>query len=94
IDILLNQEKVYDRTHPQYLYHILLQYSFLLLFITYIIPLFFTACICFNDNGYIYISVFQSQDLHKVDTLSPVFFNFVFEHVLFHILNNPLFQEY
>ncbi|KAG1370323.1 hypothetical protein G6F61_012134 [Rhizopus arrhizus] len=75
IALLLDQEKAYDRVHPQYLQACLERFGFPSSLITSILSLFFGTSLCINVNGFLTASIQQASGLRQGDPLSPLFFN-------------------
>ncbi|KAG0755460.1 hypothetical protein G6F24_011820 [Rhizopus arrhizus] len=90
IALLLDQEKAYDRVHPQYLQACLERFGFPSSLITSILSLFFGTSLCINVNGFLTASIQQASGLRQGDPLSPLFFNLVIEHFLRSIRSSSL----
>jgi hypothetical protein len=92
ITLLLDQEKAYDRIHPEYLQHIMLQFGIPQSLTHCIISLFFSTNIQININGHITTAPLpQERGLRQGDPLSPLLFNIAFDPFLRSIQQNPEF---
>jgi hypothetical protein len=80
--LMLDQEKAYDRVHPQYLSAVLLQFGFPPPSVLCLVNLFFNTKISFNVNGFISSPIHQQRGLRQGDPLSPLLFNLAFEPFL------------
>ncbi|KAG2228473.1 hypothetical protein INT48_003130, partial [Thamnidium elegans] len=89
IGLLLDQEKAYDRVHPEYLRRVLGQFGFPTSTITCIMNLFFKTNLQININGHLSQPVLQLRGLRQGDPLSPVLFNLAFEPLLRRIIGDP-----
>jgi hypothetical protein len=82
IALLLDQEKAYDRVHPQYLKACLDKYGFPQPLVVSIISLFFGTSLCINVNGFLTAPISQDRGLRQGDPLSPLLFNLAIEPLL------------
>lgn len=94
VGILLDQEKAYDRVHPQYLKRVLEYFDFPTSFIQCISTLFFDNSVYININGFFTETITQQRGLRQVDPLSPLLFNLAMEPFLLHILQEDGFNGY
>lgn len=94
IGLLLDQEKAYDRVHPEYLRAVLLRFGYPLSLVNCIDKLFFGNQLHINVNGFISPSVHQQRGLKQGDPISPILFNLAFEPLLRTILADPRLQGY
>ncbi|KAK4521393.1 uncharacterized protein ATC70_012008 [Mucor velutinosus] len=95
IALLLDQEKAYDRIHPEYLQHIMLQFGIPQSLTHCIISLFFSTNIQININGHITKAPLpQERGLRQGDPLSPLLFNIAFDPFLRSIQQNPTFEGF
>ncbi|CDH60772.1 hypothetical protein RO3G_01429 [Lichtheimia corymbifera JMRC:FSU:9682] len=92
--LLLDQEKAYDRVHPEYLQAVLHRFGFPTPLINSIIHLFFNTQLCINVNGYISSPCHQQRGLRPGDPLSPLLFNLMLEPLLRSILSTPAIQGF
>lgn len=92
VGLLLDQEKAYDRVHPDYLRQVLVRIGIPTAFVTSICNLFFGTRLRINANGFFSSPVSQQRVLRQGDSLSPVLFNLAFEPFLRSVLQNPLLQ--
>ncbi|KAG1305043.1 hypothetical protein G6F64_008697 [Rhizopus arrhizus] len=92
VGLLLDQEKAYDRVHPDYLRQVLKRIGIPDSFVDSICRLFFGTCVRVNVNGFLSGSVPQLRGLLQGDPLSPVLFNLAFEPFLRSVLHDSLFN--
>lgn len=85
--LLLDQEKAYDRVHPEYLKAVLQQFRFPASLINSIMHLFFDTQLSININGFISTPCAQQRGLRQGDPLSPLLFNLMLEPLLRSILS-------
>ncbi|CEG76447.1 hypothetical protein RMATCC62417_11343 [Rhizopus microsporus] len=90
VAILLDQEKAYDRVHPEYLSRVLLQFGFSSSLVSCLSPLFSNTRISVSINGWLGEPVPQLRELRQGDPLSLLLFNFAFEPLLRPILSCQL----
>lgn len=91
IGLLLDQEKAYDRVHPEYLRRVLQHFRFPVGIIRCISNLFFQTNLQLNINGHLSSPVPQLRGLRQGDPLSPVLFNLAFEPFLRRLLHDSSF---
>ena len=84
--VLLDQEKAYDRVHPDYLRAVLQRFRFPDVIIDTLLKLFFQTRISVSVNGFLGAPVDQGRGLRQGDPLSPLLFNLAFEPLLRSIL--------
>ena len=89
VGILFDQEKAYDRVHPDYLRAVMERMQFPAQFIDSIFTLFFNTHINLNINGYLAQPFAQHRGLRQGDPLSPLLYNIAIEPLLHTILNSP-----
>ncbi|KAG0755660.1 hypothetical protein G6F62_008320 [Rhizopus arrhizus] len=94
IGLLIDQEKAYDRIHPDYLRQVLQRFAFPDSIINSISSLFFSTELQLNINGFLSDPIPQSRGLRQGDPLSPVLFNLAFEPLLRSILNDQNFKGF
>ncbi|KAG2192693.1 hypothetical protein INT47_013195 [Mucor saturninus] len=94
ICLLLDQEKAYDRVHPEYLRRVMLHFGFPIGITSCISRLFFSTSLQLNINGHLTESIPQLRGLRQGDPLSPVLFNLAFEPFLRRVLHDPLFTGF
>ncbi|KAG0735118.1 hypothetical protein G6F23_011822 [Rhizopus arrhizus] len=94
IDLLLDQEKAYDRVHPLYLCQTMLAFSFPPSLIHSLESIFFGNAVRMNINGYFTNRVDQRRGLRQGNSLSPLLFNIALESFLRHILQDSFFQGF
>lgn len=94
IGLLLDQEKAYDRVHPDYLKKVMLKFGFPSSLVSTLCKLFFETKIHINLNGFITSPLTQERGLRQGDPLSPLLFNIAFDPFLRSIEHAPLFQGF
>ncbi|KAG1546419.1 hypothetical protein G6F46_009806 [Rhizopus delemar] len=94
IALLLDQEKAYDRVHPQYLKACLERFEFPSTLVTSILSLFFGTSLCINVNGFLTTSIQQARGLRQGDPLSPLLFNLAIEPFLRSIWSSSLISGF
>ncbi|KAK4512210.1 uncharacterized protein ATC70_011801 [Mucor velutinosus] len=82
VAVLLDQEKAYDRVHPEYLCRVLLRFGFPGELVSCLSSLFFGTKISVSINGWLGAPVPQLRGLRQGDPLSPLLFNLAFEPLL------------
>jgi exonuclease III len=92
VAILIDQEKAYDRIHPEYLRKVMAQFGFPVALINTLIKLFFSTKVHISINGWLASPFNQSRGLRQGDPLSPLLFNIAFEPLLRSILSNSLLK--
>jgi hypothetical protein len=82
VAVLLDQEKAYDRVHPEYLRRVLLRFGFPSGLVGCLSSLFFGTQISVSINGWLGAAIPQLRGLRQGDPLSPLLFNLAFEPLL------------
>lgn len=90
VAVLLDQEKAYDRVHPEYLRCVLLRFGFPPTLVDSLSHLFFGTQIHVSINGWLGSPFTQGRGLRQGDPLSPLLFNLAFEPLLRSILASSL----
>ncbi|KAG1140685.1 hypothetical protein G6F37_010514 [Rhizopus arrhizus] len=85
IGLFLDQEKVYDRVHPQYFTQVLETFGFSYTFTQCIKKLFFGNSVKINVNGFFSPTVLRQRGLRQANPLSPILFNLALEPLLLSI---------
>ena len=94
IALLLDQEKAYDRVHPEFLRATLIRLKFPISFINSIAQIFFQTNLNISINGFFSAPIKQGRGIRQGDPLSPLLYNIVFEPLLRQILNNQSLQGF
>ncbi|CEP09910.1 hypothetical protein, partial, partial [Parasitella parasitica] len=89
VAVLVNQEKAYDRVHPEYLRRVLLRFGFPAGLVSCLSSLFFGTKINVSISGWLGAPVSQLRGLRQGDPLSPLLFNLAFEPLLRSLLACP-----
>ncbi|KAG1028039.1 hypothetical protein G6F26_002915 [Rhizopus arrhizus] len=79
IGLLLDQEKAYDRIHPEYLRQSMSVLGIPSAVIDSLCTLFFSTSIRINVNGHLSDSFIQQRGLRQGDPISPLLFNIAFD---------------
>jgi hypothetical protein len=82
VSLLLDQERAYDRVHPDYLHVCLTRFSLPPRLINRITSLFSDTFICFNVHGFLSVPFTPSHGLCQGDSFSPLLFNLAIEPLL------------
>ncbi|KAG1040349.1 hypothetical protein G6F43_012298 [Rhizopus delemar] len=94
LGLLLDQEKAYDRVHPNYLQKVITHFGFPPSFVQSVLGLFFGTQLRLNINGFLSNPVHQRRGLRQGDPPSPMLFNLAFEPLLRKILTDPLYNGF
>ncbi|KAG1486641.1 hypothetical protein G6F54_013202 [Rhizopus delemar] len=94
VGLLLDQEKAYDRVHPEYLSQVMRRFGIPAQLVSTIIQLFFSTRISININGHLTSPFTAQRGLRQGDPLSPLLFNIAFDPFLRLISSDSLFQGY
>ncbi|KAG1558904.1 hypothetical protein G6F49_004084 [Rhizopus delemar] len=89
IGLLCDQEKAYDRIHPNYLRTVLEQYGFPTSFVSSIDNLFFGTSMRVNVNGFLTTPIPLGRGLRQGDPISPLLFNLAIEPLIKAIVDSP-----
>ncbi|CAO3611948.1 unnamed protein product [Mucor hiemalis] len=92
VAVLLDQEKAYDRVHPEYLRRVMLRFGFPSGLVSCLCSLFFGTRISLSINGWLGEPIPQLRGLRQGDPLSPLLFNLAFEPLLRSILASSSFS--
>ncbi|KAK4518783.1 uncharacterized protein ATC70_009006 [Mucor velutinosus] len=95
IALLLDQEKAYDRIHPDYLRAVMQRFNMPTNIIHSLLTLFFSTQIHININGHIstdYIT--QQRGIRQGDPISPLLFNIAFDPFLRSIHQDPQYKGF
>ncbi|KAG1253599.1 hypothetical protein G6F68_011260 [Rhizopus microsporus] len=79
VGLLCDQEKAYDRIHPDYLRAVLIQFGFPEQFVQSITSLFYGTSMRVNVNGHLTLPVTLRRGLRQGDPISPILFNLAIE---------------
>ncbi|KAG1045890.1 hypothetical protein G6F43_011211 [Rhizopus delemar] len=82
IGLVCDQEKAYDRIHPDYLRTALEQYGFPASFVSSIDKLLFGTSMRINVNGFLTTPVPLGRGLRQGDPISPLLFNLAIEPLI------------
>ncbi|CDH54787.1 hypothetical protein RO3G_11686 [Lichtheimia corymbifera JMRC:FSU:9682] len=88
VGVLLDQEKAYDRVHPDYLKQVMTRFGFPPPFIDSFLHLFFSTSISISINGWLSSPVSQLRGLRQGDPISPLF-NIAFEPFIRTLISDP-----
>ncbi|KAG1047862.1 hypothetical protein G6F43_009715 [Rhizopus delemar] len=88
--LMLNQEKAYDRAHPEYLQKVLC-FGFPPVVVHSFSNLFFGTQLRLNANGFLSSSAPKLRGLRQGDPISSVLFHLAFELLLQRIIHDPAF---
>ncbi|KAG1370529.1 hypothetical protein G6F61_011957 [Rhizopus arrhizus] len=94
IGLLLDQEKAYDRVHPDYLRQVLHKFEFPSKVVDSLMSLFLGTSLRLNINGFLSDPVSQLRGLRQGDPISPILFNLAFEPLLRKILLGTSFKGF
>ncbi|KAK4515528.1 uncharacterized protein ATC70_010478 [Mucor velutinosus] len=95
IALLLDQEKAYDRIHPDYLRAVMQRFNLPTNIIHSLITLLFSTQIHININGHISTSsITQQRGIRQGDPISPLLFNIAFDPFLRSIQQDPQFTGF
>ncbi|KAG1258817.1 hypothetical protein G6F68_008538 [Rhizopus microsporus] len=89
IGLLLDQEKAYDRIHPEYLRQSMSVLGIPSAVIDSLCTLFFSTSIRINVNGHLSDSFIQQRGLRQGDPISPLLFNIAFDPFLRSVNTSP-----
>lgn len=88
VGVLFDQEKAYDRIHPDYLSNVLTTFGFHPTFVRVISSLLYQTDITLNINGHLATPFRQGRGVRQGDPISPLLFNLAFEPLLQCILQD------
>lgn len=88
VTVLLDQEKAYDRVHPEYLRKTMIRFGFPVNLTNVFMSLFFGTKVSISINGWLAPPFEQRRGLRQGDPLSPLLFNIALEPLLRYILSN------
>lgn len=95
IALLLDQEKAYDRIHPDYLRAIMQRFNMPTNIIHSLLTLFFSTRIHININGHISANhIMQNRGIRQGDPISPLLFNIAFDPFLRSIHQNTQYTGF
>ncbi|KAG2172121.1 hypothetical protein INT44_004743 [Umbelopsis vinacea] len=89
VGVLLDQEKAYDRIHPEYLEKVMQALGISYMLIHCIIKLFFSTSVHISVNGFLALPFLHKQGLRQGDPLFPLLFNIAFEPLLRRLHKDP-----
>ncbi|KAG1469191.1 hypothetical protein G6F56_003395 [Rhizopus delemar] len=89
IGLLLDQEKAFDRIHPDYLRCAMKAFGIPEVLIDSLTKLFFSTSIRININGNISDSFPQRRGLRQGDPISPLLFNIAFDPFIRTLVSHP-----
>ncbi|CEP07078.1 hypothetical protein [Parasitella parasitica] len=90
VALLLDQEKAYDRIHPEYLREVMQRFDIPSDLIHSLPTLLFSTQIHININGHIPEShIIQHRGIRQGDPISPLLYNVAFDSFRRSIHNNP-----
>ena len=89
IGLLCDQEKAYDRIHPDYLRAVLVQFGFPEQFVLAITSLFYGTSMQVNVNGHLTLPAPLGRGLRQGDPISPILFNLALERLIRAIIDSP-----
>ena len=89
VGVLLDQEKAYDRVHPEYLVQVMQAIGIPYMLTQCIVKLFFSTSVYISINGFLAPPFTQNRGLRQGDPLSPLLFNIAFEPLLRRLHNDP-----
>lgn len=88
IDLMLDQEKTFDRVHPTYLTQVVLHFDIFSAVFHSLTGLFFDMTLRLNINGFLSSDALNGRGLRQGDPISLVLFNLAFEPLLRRILQD------
>jgi len=95
IALLLDQEKAYDRVHPEYLRAVMSQFNIPTNITHSLLTLLFSTQIHININGHISHSfITQQRGIRQGDPISPLLFNIAFDPFLRSIQQDANFRGF
>ena len=94
VGLLLDQEKAYDRVHPEYLTKVLLRFGFPNTLVQTLRNLFLNTRIAVNINGHVSRAIHQGRGLRQGDPLSPLLYNLALDPFLRSIAQHDSFLGY
>lgn len=94
IGLCLDQQKAYDRVHPEYMKQILIRFGIPNNILNIVSNLFFSSRVHININGHITDPFIASRGLRQGDPLSPLLFNIAFDPFLRLVSQDLSFQGF
>ncbi|KAG1229190.1 hypothetical protein G6F35_002156 [Rhizopus arrhizus] len=94
VGLLCDQEKAYDRIHPDYLQAVLVQFGFPENFVLAITSLFYGTSMQVNVNGHLTLPIPLGRGLRQGDPISPILFNLALEPLIRAIIHSPRIQGF